>query len=264
MAGETLRGQPMLDVGQWSAYQEMYAFVGNEVLTPMNRSGNESGLDPLFWSMAPIPANDEGTRGLARLKAYALAAKANEGDERANAAGMLQASVEFTHLFIGPPRPVADPWETMHGPRGDKHVGFGRATVAMRNLIAREGLVLSNENRQYEDHLGIELLYLSVLCEKAAREAERMMCGESVARDADEVSVACEAEGEDLAEKDIHSTLTYAWKVAWFVDEHPLRWIESLRDSVDADRPEGYYSALLEYVHGLLKDHATVLKTQLP
>ena len=40
-------------------------------------------------------------------------------------------------------------------------VGFGQATFEMRELLRENCLELRNENNQYEDHMGIELLLLS-------------------------------------------------------------------------------------------------------
>ena len=38
----------------------------------------------------------------------------------------------------------------------------------MQRLLREAGLEVSNENNQYADHIGIELLYASVLCQRAA------------------------------------------------------------------------------------------------
>lgn len=226
----------LLDADQWRAYGAVYGFVGNELLTPMNRSGNYQGLDPSFWAQMPVPENSEGQRGLERLEAYARKADENAGRDAMGAlvysndpavAGMIATSVEFAHLFIGPPRPAADPWETVNDPRNDKKVAYGHATVAMQQLIAAEGLELNGESNQLEDHMGIELLYLSVLCEKAA---------------------AASANDQALVRETAN-------KAAWFIQAHPLHWIARFRANVDAARPEGYYSALLEYVDGVLNDH---------
>jgi TorA maturation chaperone TorD len=221
-----------LDAEQWSAYGNVYSFVGNELLTPMNRSGNVAGLSPEFWSAAPAPDSERGAHALERLSAYAQAASLADGDEDSKVPGVLNASVEFAHLFIGPPSPAASPWETTNDPRNQKKVGYGRATVAMRRLLAEEGLELSTENRQYEDHMGIELLYLSILCEKAA--------------------AAC-------AHDDDESTRHIAEKAAWFMSAHPLAWMSRLRANVDAERPHGYYSALLEYAEAVLEDQYSSL-----
>lgn len=167
-----------------------------------------------------------------RLEAYARAAAENAEADATGAlvysddpavAGMIATSVEFTRLFIGPPRPAADLWETVNDPYNDKKVGYGRATVAMQQLLAAEGLELGGENNQFGDHMGIELLYLSALCGKTA---------------------AGFAEGDEAVRP-------VANKAAWFIKAHPLFWMQRFRANVDAERPEGYYSALLEYVDGV-------------
>ena len=57
----------LLDAEQWRAYGVVYGFVGNELLTPMNRSGNYEELDPSFWAAMPVPDNDKGAHGMQRL-----------------------------------------------------------------------------------------------------------------------------------------------------------------------------------------------------
>lgn len=175
-----------------------------------------------------------------RLEAYARAAAENAEADATGAlvysdgpavAGMIATSVEFTRLFIGSPRPAADLWETVNDPYNDKKVGYGRATVAMQQLLAAEGLELGGENNQFGDHMGIELLYLSALCGKTA---------------------AGFAEGDEAVRP-------VANKAAWFIKAHPLFWMQRFRANVDAERPDGYYSALLEYVDGVLEDHYDTL-----
>lgn len=219
----------VLDADQWEAYGAVYAFVGNELLAPMNRSKVLTGLDPAFWQQAPAPSGDVGVRALEKLEAYARAAaeQGPEGESNPHVAGMLGASAEFAKLFIGPPAPAASPWETTNDGANAGKVGFGRATIAMQQLIAEEGLELSNENNQYADHMGIELLYLSVLCSKAAR----------------------------LLDDDPEAALQTAGKVAWFIKAHPLRWIGHFAENIDSARPDGYYAPLVRYVQAVLQDH---------
>ena len=169
----------VLDPASWHAYGMVYGFVGNELLTPMNRSHNLQGLDPGFWATMPRPETADGIDPL----------------------------------------------------NGGK-VGYGRATVAMQRLLAEEGLELSGRSNQYEDHMGVELLYLAALCEKAASRL-----------------AGADQPGSEAAKE-------VAGKVVWFIQAHPQAWIGNLRKNVDAERPDGYYSALLEYVDGALQDHS--------
>ena len=222
----------VLDPASWHAYGMVYGFAGNELLTPMNRSHNLQGLDPDFWATMPRPETADGIDGLARLEAYAAKAALHAGDADASVPGELAASVEYVRLFIGPPSPAANPWETGNDPLNGGKVGYGRATVAMQRLLSEEGLELSGRSNQYEDHMGVELLYLAALCEKAASRL-----------------AGADQPGSEAAKE-------VAGKVVWFMQAHPRAWIGNLRKNVDAERPDGYYSALLEYVDGVLQDHS--------
>ena len=136
----------------------------------------------------------------------------------------LRVSVEYTRLFVGPPSPAAPPWETMNRREGAT-VGFGEPTFRMRKLLREAGLELSNENRQYEDHMGIELLYLSELCRRCAQGGE-------------EDGRVKESEWVDQALS--------------FIGEHPAAWIDSFREKVHAAVPGGYFDNLLALARAVL------------
>ena len=243
----------------WQDLASAYAFIGNSLLKPMTQT-NAAGLNPEFWDAFPNFDNAEVIRALNACKAYANIASKKEESQ-----AILDVSVEYTRLFIGPPSPVAAPWETMYrtcaengagaaggvgaadatgavgcaaagaggvgcaaagaggvgvgaaagaggaSPAGSASVGFGEATFQMRQLLRERGLELSNENHQYEDHLGIELLYLCELCR--AREYE---------------------------------------KAKEFAATHPLSWIDAFSAKVQEAFPQGYFSALLELTRALL------------
>ena len=137
---------------------------------------------------------------------------------------MQRESVEYTKLFVGPPHPAAAPWETMHRGEGAS-VGFGEATFEMQRLLREAGLEVSNENNQYADHIGIELLYASVLCQRAAE--------------------ACDA-GDETRASELESQL------ASFVRAHPLAWIGRLVTAVTEAEANGYIVRLLELARALL------------
>lgn len=121
-------------------------------------------------------------------------------------------SVEFTHLFVGPPRPNAYPWETFYRGEGITN-GFGHATLEMKQALQEIGLKLDNKNNQYEDHIGIELLYISELCSKGI-----------------DAVVA-------------HKS---------FIEAHPLSWIDRLQASIHAEIPGGYFDLVVGLAKELL------------
>ena len=176
------------------------------------------GLDPAFWEAFPL-FDDEGVADAVQD----CAAWAAEYERRCDAAGqdaVERCAVEYTRLFVGPPRPAVAPWETAHraaADGADSTVGFGRATFEMRELLRNAGLQLCNENRQYEDHMGIELLLLSELCRRAA---------------ANDGLAAAEASA--------------------FAADHPAAWVEGLRSAAAEAVPDGYYAGLLGVAAALL------------
>ena len=189
---------PIVTQIDYLQYGDMLAFIGNSLLKPMTQT-QSVGLDPLFWKSLPDFGEDSIAERIGR-----------ECGERA----VEVVSVEYTRLFVGPPSPAAPPWETMY--RGSTNVGFGEATFEMRNCLHDLGLELSNENRQYEDHMGIVLLYLSELCR-------------------------CAVKGENC-ENQLRS----------FIAKHPLSWIDAFLDRIEGVFPEGYFSGLVRLEKALL------------
>ena len=208
---------------EWMVASQLYAFLGNSLLSPMSRT-ESVGLDPAFWRELGGLLDGALADSAESLASWAKRASA----DAARSEVVQRVSLEFTKLFVGPPKPAAAPWESANGPV-DSHVGFGEATFAMRERLRALGLELCNENNQYEDHVGIELLYLSELCRRASEEPS---------------GAACDAAAPDAEE------------IASFIREHPLAWVPRLREKVAASQPEGYFIRLLDVVLALLKRQA--------
>lgn len=209
---------------EWMVASQLYASLGNSLLSPMSRT-ESVGLDPAFWRELGGLLDGALADSAESLASWAKRASA----DAARSEAVQRVSVEFTKLFVGPPKPAAAPWESANGPV-DSHVGFGEATFAMRERLRALGLELCNENNQYEDHVGIELLYLSELCRRASEESSGV--------------AACDAAAPDAEE------------IASFIREHPLVWVPRLREKVAASQPEGYFVRLLDVALALLKRQA--------
>lgn len=169
----------------------------------------KAGLYPEFWAAFPDFGDEAVALAKTRLVMWAKK-RATQEEERV----VRDASVEFTRLFIGPPAPIAPPWETMNG-AAESAVGFGEPTFQMRRLLREAGFRLAHDNHQYEDHVGVELLYASELARRAV-----------------------DAEGDELRLLDL--------RVRDFLAEHPLSWIDRLRCKVEAAAPDGYYLRVLD------------------
>lgn len=210
---------PSLNADTWSAYAQACAFMGNSLLKPMTQT-SPVGLDPAFWAAFPDFGSEE-----VRLAAGKCANFAQGLTDVEHNRAVEQVAVEYTRLFVGPSSPAAPPWETMYR-SGNTSVGFGEATFEMRRLLREAGLQLSNENNQYEDHMGIELLYISVRCQRVA----------------DALAAGDEAAAEALA-----------IRVRAFASQRPSSWIGAFIDRVEEAFPNGYFSCVLRLSSEMLK-----------
>lgn len=116
---------------EWMVASQLYAFLGNSLLSPMSRT-ESVGLDPAFWRELGGLLDGALADSAESLASWAERASA----DAARSETVQRVSVEFTKLFVGPPKPAAAPWESANGPV-DSHVGFGEATFAMRERLAR-------------------------------------------------------------------------------------------------------------------------------
>lgn len=183
------------------------AFVGNSLLAPVSQT-ERVGLDGDFWQDFPdfgMPAVGRACDRMAHIV---------EGFDASREEDVRDVSVEFTRLFVGPPSPAAAPWETMYRTGG--HVGFGSATVEMQKRLEQLHLKVSNENRQYADHIGLELLYLSELVRWAS-------------------------EGDEECAREAYA---FAAKMG--------EWVPKLRERISREAPGGYYEGVAGVACALL------------
>lgn len=186
---------------------QAYAFLGNSLLKPMSQT-SEIGLDPTFWRA--FPTFDDAAMQDACEACACYAEGVAENDD-----AVLRVDVEYAHLFVGPPHPAAAPWEIAYRTEGG--IGFGQATVEVRRTLADLGLAVHNENNQYTDHMGLELLCLSEICKRTAA-------------------------GDEQAAEMLEP----------FVRERPASWAGEFAQRVRDERPNGYYAGVTAVVEALL------------
>ena len=73
---------------------------------------------------------------------------------------------EYTALFVGLEQVDAPPWESVYLSRD--HLLFDEQTLQVRDFYARFGLQIPKIDREPDDHIGYELLFLAHLLEHAA------------------------------------------------------------------------------------------------
>lgn len=196
----------------WQLRANLYAYLGNSLLHVMSNKSH-AGLDESFWREFPLePANDKMAVALDNLAQIACELRQIDGEQ-----ALCCVAVEYTQLFIGPGTPEVPLWESLYRP-GASFL-FGQPTFDMRALLRERGLALGEEVHQLEDHLGVELLYLSAVSEQFIHSIPS---------------------GDDVSQQIL------------FIEQHPLAWIGQAQQKAAESMTVGYYAALLKLVYGVL------------
>lgn len=137
-------------------------------------------------------------------------------------------------LLIGLDVMPAPPWESVYF--SDKHMVFQEQTLQVREWYARFGLQIEHLHQEPDDHIGLELLFVSHLA-----------------------SSAWQALDED---KDRFEELLQAQRD--FLTEHLLRWGTSWAKLVKKHAETDFYRGIGHLTHGALLAAADTLQIQLP
>jgi putative dimethyl sulfoxide reductase chaperone len=184
------------------------------LLEPVHEENKEI-VSEQFWRQFPLEAaNEHIMSGLKQL--VHCTSKLAEQDLRNS---IEEVNVEYTKLFIGPGVPKSPPWESFYNTR--KKLFFGTTAYVIKDLLSKQGLESKHSGRQPEDHLGLELLYLTILTEQVHNE-------------------------------DLQSQVNIIKDQLAFMDEHLLSWIPNLYDDAKINGSLGFYSGFIEVIWGTL------------
>jgi putative dimethyl sulfoxide reductase chaperone len=142
---------------------------------------------------------------------------------------------DYTALFIGLEQVDAPPWESVYLSRD--HLLFDEQTLAVRDSYARFGLQIPNIDREPDDHIGFELLFLSHLVQQAAQALENS--------DAAGAEYLLAAAGQFLA-------------------AHPQQWAQLFVERIDRYARTDYYRGFGYLLLGSLEALSTRLNDALP
>ena len=198
----------------WSFRATLYSSLASYLLEPIQKENKEI-LSRKFWEDFPIEAaNPKLQAGLDQLIACT-----SKLDELSTDEAVEKVMVEYTELFLGPGVPKAPPIESFY--RSGKKYYFGPETTAMKYNLNRHGLESKNKDKEPEDHLGLELLFVSMLTEKLL----------------------------SLEEKE-HMTIIR--EQIPFMGKHLIGWIPELCEDAKKYGSVGFYGGLIEVIWGIL------------
>jgi TorA maturation chaperone TorD len=122
-------------------------------------------------------------------------------------------SDSFTHLFVGPGKMEADPWESLH--LNKENILFQYSTLEVRKAYVAQGLIPQSYPHVADDHIALELDFMAQLAKRLLKAHE--------AGDYERVQMAL------AASKD-------------FLDAHLLVWVPSFVDRLLHARHAEFYS----------------------
>lgn len=165
--------------------------------------------------------------------ARALMADYLSGGEPAALAPALRA--DFIALFVGPDHVAAPPWESVYLSRD--HLLFDVQTLQVRQDYARFGLEIPRLNREPDDHISFELLFVAHLLDLSAQAAARGENGEAL---------RCLAAARD------------------FIARHPRRWVDEFAARLEQHAGTGFYRGMGRLLAGSLAALEERLNETLP
>jgi TorA maturation chaperone TorD len=192
----------------------LYSFFANSLLEPIQ--GEQAVVfSKEFWRDFPLEAAnaqmEAGLKQLINCSSYL--------EELSDEEAVEHVMVEYTALFLGPGRPLAPPFESFY--RTSERLFFGSTSFEMKAALYANGLESKRKGRQPEDHIGLELMFLSTLCNK-------------------------------LPGLGIREQVSAMEEQASFIDHHLLSWIPALCQDAKLNGNAGFYGGLIELVWGVL------------
>lgn len=198
----------------WNLRTSLYGFLANSLLEPI-----QGPFTKVFtrecWEGFPVEcANLRMESGLELLIDCSSKLEVLSEEEAKEL-----VMVEYTELFLGPGLPSAPPWESLY--RTNEKIHFGWATFEMRQLLDKNGLESKRKDQQPEDHMGLQLMLLSVL----SKQLTSLEADQQVSRIKEQIS---------------------------FINEHLLSWIPELTRDAKENGTIGFYGGLIEFIWGIL------------
>lgn len=201
-------------------YAAACAFLSRLFLEPADESlisALSDGPLPADW---PMEADEDTVRGLQEL--------------RAGMATPLEILlIDHRDLFEGPDHVLACPYESVY--LSEEHLTFEQQTLAVRAFYHRFGVGAPLPGKEPDDHIGLELSFVSRLC--------------LLGLDAIESSDA-DAETAIMA------------SVGDFLDQHLLRWVDRCLDRVDEHATTDFYRGLGHLTRGAVRQLEATFRAQ--
>lgn len=209
----------------------LFGLLGAILYKDLDKIWLEALLNEDIFSEAPFGMEQvETKRGIELLQRWT--------DENHNGLDTAQfKALQGDHLkmFVGLKKVLAPMWESVYF--SEKKLMFQEQTLQIREWYARFGLQAERINREPDDHIGLEMLFISHLASLALQAIEQ--------NDEDKLNEILQAQRE-------------------FLSEHLLRWGPAWAKLVKQHAATDFYRGIAHLTHGSLLAIAEALQIEMP
>ncbi|MCJ7681107.1 MAG: molecular chaperone TorD family protein [Candidatus Aminicenantes bacterium] len=196
----------------YAAFRLCFRFLSRAYLEPPVEEWLSRVKEEDMFSEWPLPGRDQMAEGLRRMSAYFSDWRTDDLD---------RVNEDFTRLFIGLESTLASPYESVY--IGRDHILFDQSTLVIRDVYTRFGLEISNRGTEPDDHIGYELEFVSLLCQKIV---------------------------EAINSEDRLSAAEFQQAARAFIREHLLTWIQPFTEKVIASAQTDYFKGVAYLTRG--------------
>jgi TorA maturation chaperone TorD len=197
-----------------------FGLLGKVLYNELDRAWLQSLLDEDVFAEVPFGSDQpEIKKGLGLIQSW------REKNHGLTDKSFEAISDDHLRLFVGIGKVLAPVWESVYFNSG--RLIFQEETFQVRNWYGRYKLQLENKNREPDDHIGLECLFIAHLAQRGL--------------DALEKQESAEFEALIQAQKD-------------FLSEHLLRWGSAWCDLVDKNAKTDFYRGISHIMRGALAE----------
>ena len=190
------------------AYAGACTFLSRLFLAPVDESLITTLRDGPVLTEWPLEVDEDTARGLQTLRAGTKAA-------------LDVLLIDHRDLFEGPDHVLACPYESVY--LSDEHLTFEEQTLAVRAFYNRFDVEAPSFGKEPDDHIGLELSFISHLC--------------VLGLDAIEAS-------------DANAETAIIASIGDFLEQHLLRWVDDCLDRVVDHATTDFYRGLGHLTRG--------------
>jgi TorA maturation chaperone TorD len=178
------------------------------------------------FSETPLESQQPDIKsGLKLLQSWSVQNRERISDEH-----FKDLKADYTHLFIGLDEVLAPPWESVYFNK-DRMV-FQEQTLQVRNWYRRFGLEPEKLHKEPDDHIGLELSFISYLSKLSLQALE--------GKDEERFKMLLEAQRQ-------------------FISEHPMNWAPAWCDLVIKHACTDFYRGAALILRGALIELKSIL-----